>query len=98
MELLISQMESVSLFEPDEYELLLFYFNLNYEDNHIEYYLEQTKNRYKRYLLNIENYMGHNKIKSNMKLYIETFKNKTTLLYSFHLMKITDRMILNALT
>ena len=44
MDLLISQMESVSLIEPDEYELLLFYFNLNYEDNHIEYYLEQTKN------------------------------------------------------
>ena len=94
MDTLINQLETVSLMEEDEYELLLFYYNLEYDDKDIEYYLQQTVFRYKRYLENIVDYLGHPNIKFNMELFINTFKNNTTLLQSFHIMKNTDRLIL----
>lgn len=94
MDTLINQLETFSLMEEDEYELLLFYYNLEYDDKDIEYYLQQTVFRYKRYLENIVDYLGHHTIKYNMELFIQTFKNNTTLLQSFHIMKNTDRLIL----
>ena len=97
MDTLINQFETVSLIEEDEYDTLVFYYNLEFDDKDIEYYLEQTVFRYRRYLENIVDYLGHSNIKNNMEMFINTFKNNTTLLQSFHIMKNTDRLILIAL-